>query len=880
VTNGFAAPWLDAQAAHYMQLVVVMVALSTLAYVALVISFLDLRRRVRWAYRILVAVAVVAAGAAVIGLVVSPRFGFAILLAGTPVLLVVTLIGTVIGVRQGSRPAIYFLVAQLLPIVLGLLQSTAILGLAPWSPPLVTSVPTSELLLIVLMSLALADRVNIMRNEAERANRELAASEKRLADYLDALPFGIVVHDSTLKPTYANRSLRDDWLVQSTRFDHEEVDRWLQEHAIVVTGTGEPYPQDRMPLMRAAAGERAHADDLAVDLPRGRIPIEVWSSPLVDAAGKVTAIISAFEDISARRAVENELASYRDHLEQRVAVRTAELAAANTTLQARVSELSAINEISQAVAHLAEPRWALQHVLTTLADLFGTCRASISLFAAEDKEIEVVGPVRRGHDEEHREEVAPTARMRIPFDPETCHVTRLTEPVVIRDLELLRGLPDQVRADLAAQGGAQLLLAPLQARQQMFGVIALAALEPEFSFSANDLDVVQTIAAQVAAALDVRRLLAEARRQRDMADALRRTTTALSRSLDQSNVLGTILEQLRQVFDYEGAAVALVEANELVIVDARGLSAQHLGRRTALAADSASVRVLRSGRPATIFDTHDFPALESWDEPREIRSWVGAPLVTNTGVIGVLNLDSTQVHAFTQGQADLLMTFADQAAIAVVNARLYVQAQASAAAVERDRIARDLHDAVTQTLFSASLVAAALPHQIEHIPPAALAQVALLQTLTRGALAEMRTLLLELRPEHLVEAKLDVLLAQLADAFTGRMGIPVLVTANADPAYRPPADVKVVFYRVAQEALNNIAKHAGATRVTINCSIRQNALRLTILDDGCGFDPHAVRPERLGLAIMRERAAEIGAELVVDSEPGHGTRVFLTWSQL
>ena len=161
LTNGFAAPWLGAQAVHFTQITAIMIALSTVAYLALVISFLDLRRRARWAYRTLVALGVITAGATVVAVAASPGIGVAIMLACTPVMLIVTLMGTVIGVRQGYRPAIYFLVAQLLPIVLGLLQSTAVLGLTPWTQPYLTSVPTSELLLIVLMSLALADRINI-----------------------------------------------------------------------------------------------------------------------------------------------------------------------------------------------------------------------------------------------------------------------------------------------------------------------------------------------------------------------------------------------------------------------------------------------------------------------------------------------------------------------------------------------------------------------------------------------------------------------------------------------------------------------------------------------------------------------------------------------
>ena len=157
--------------------------------------------------------------------------------------------------------------------------------------------------------------------------------------------------------------------------------------------------------------------------------------------------------------------------------------------------------------------------------------------------------------------------------------------------------------------------------------------------------------------------------------------------------------------------------------------------------------------------------------------------------------------------------------------------------------------------------------------------LALLDKLTKGALAELRALLLELRPEHLTATPLDRLLNQLAEAFTGRMGTPVQVTTNCDPHYKPPPVVQVAVYRIAQEAMNNVAKHAQAQNVTINLTLRPGMLRLGILDDGRGFDARALARERLGISIMQARAAEIGAQLTIDSAPGMGTQIFLVWGE-
>jgi signal transduction histidine kinase len=617
-----------------------------------------------------------------------------------------------------------------------------------------------------------------------------------------------------------------------------------------------------------------HADDIAIYKDGRQIPLESWCVPIRDEQGATTAIITAFQDISHRRAIENELAGYRTELEQRVVQRTAELAALNTSLGARVAELSSINDISRTVATIYDVEATLQKVAQILVELYGVTVAAIALIDPDRKCLRIVAQGDQGPNP-----LRIYLGRSFPYAPTAEPGTLWQGPTIIDDLEKVQHVPADIRADLRGRGVASILAAPLIARDEELGVIALVTDDPRRAFSADELRVAQTVAGQVAAAIDAMRLLGEARRQRDMAEALRQTTSALSRSLDQQNVLGTILEQLYLVIAYEGAAVALVEGDELVIVDAKGLSARNLGRRVLAGGQGAGLAVLQDGRPLLIDDTLTWDGWDAWNSTQVVRSWLGVPLVSSEGVIGVLNLDSTSPYAFVPSQIDLLMTFADQAAIAVVNARLYEQAQDSAAANERQRLARDLHDAVTQTIFSASLVAASLPVRLNGMTLEALADVQMLQLLTRGALAEMRTLLLELRPEHLRAARLDLLLSQLAEAFAGRTGISAAVNANCDPTFELPYSVKVAAYRVVQEALTNIAKHAQAMHVTINCTLRPQTLRVAVIDDGRGFHPAVVAPERLGLAIMRERAAEIGAELTIDSEPGLGTHLFLTWSE-
>jgi signal transduction histidine kinase len=199
----------------------------------------------------------------------------------------------------------------------------------------------------------------------------------------------------------------------------------------------------------------------------------------------------------------------------------------------------------------------------------------------------------------------------------------------------------------------------------------------------------------------------------------------------------------------------------------------------------------------------------------------------------------------------------------------------TAVAEERSRIAGDLHDSVTQTLFSTAAIADALPEVWTRYPEEARRGLDDLRQLTKGALAEMRALLLELRPAVLLEKSLGELLVQLADATAARTRMPVTAEVTCD---RPlPDDVQIGLYRVAQEALNNVIKHSQASRATLGLSGDSQKVILTISDDGRGFAPQSAEPGRLGLEIMRERVRTIGASLKVESALGGGTTIEATW---
>ncbi len=259
------------------------------------------------------------------------------------------------------------------------------------------------------------------------------------------------------------------------------------------------------------------------------------------------------------------------------------------------------------------------------------------------------------------------------------------------------------------------------------------------------------------------------------------------------------------------------------------------------------------------------------------KSHLIIPLIINDDLYGTLTFYFDQVTYFSEEDLHVAKTLGTQVSLAIENARLRKQEKEIAVATERNRLARDLHDAVTQTLFSATLIAEVLPRVWAKDQNEGLRRLDELRQLTRGALAEMRTLLLELRPSALQDASFEELLTQLSEAFNGRSRLPVDLQIETHALL--PIDVKMAFYRITQEALNNIAKHANATCVQITYREFEETFSVAIKDDGIGMEILDVPSNHLGLGIMRERAQNIGAELKISSRAGYGTEIKLFWKK-
>jgi len=352
---------------------------------------------------------------------------------------------------------------------------------------------------------------------------------------------------------------------------------------------------------------------------------------------------------------------------------------------------------------------------------------------------------------------------------------------------------------------------------------------------------------------------------------------------------GLILDQLREIVGYSHGGLFALEDSTLVTLAMRG---------TPQLEQSSPLRIHLKGPEtlATLFNGHHTIRISDiWSENPQaqflrsllddgavallegMQSWMWVPLAVKNRIIGGIGVAHAALNRFTPHHADLALSVANQAAITMVNAELYEQAQELAVMEERQRLARNLHDAINQSLFSAGLIAEVLPRVWDQDQDLARSSLEDLRRLTRSAQAEMRALLAELRPSTLIDSDLDELLHLLGNALSGRIDIPVVVTVTREIIL--PAKVQVAFYRICQETLRNIAKHAKANRVEINLKQEEDTVELYIHDDGKGFDLDQTFSGHYGLEMMRERAEAVGAQLAVVSQPDHGTELTIRWTK-
>jgi len=343
----------------------------------------------------------------------------------------------------------------------------------------------------------------------------------------------------------------------------------------------------------------------------------------------------------------------------------------------------------------------------------------------------------------------------------------------------------------------------------------------------------------------------------------------------------TVLEQVLDIVCAEAQGlIGATGSAVLLLTDQAWLEVKHrLGKPLAAVEPvpvdgSVAGQVVRGGAPVLLNDPALLERAQVFQWPTDLSALLAVPLHVNGGVIGVLDVVN-KAGGFTAEDVPVLSLFANQAAMAIEHARLQQQAEQLAVLAERQRLARELHDSVTQSLYSVTLyanaAALALAAGKDDVAAGYLAE---LQETAREGMRDMRLLIFQLHPPVLeTEGLVAALQARLA-AVEGRAGLQTEFRVEGER--RLPIAVEEELYWIAQEALNNVRKHAVARHVTVHLHFTASTILLEVMDDGVGFDPQAVRAEGRGgggLRSIAERAGRVGGKLTHDSRPGKGTRV-------
>ena len=421
---------------------------------------------------------------------------------------------------------------------------------------------------------------------------------------------------------------------------------------------------------------------------------------------------------------------------------------------------------------------------------------------------------------------------------------------------------------------------PIVLRGVAYGNLYLTEKVGGGDFTDEDEELTQLLAAQAAVAIENTRLYETSTRWLRHFESMNEIGDALAGELELEPLLGLVARRLRSLIQARLVLIALPEAgaDELSIraADGEGSDAYGLVGMQLELGGSKTGRVLQRGRSERIDSVLDDPEIDQQAARRMgIRSALYVPLVVRGRPLGVVVAHDKlgASSSFTDDDVRLTESLATRAASAVdLSERVSrdaVRRVVEAQELERARLARELHDETGQALTSILLGLKALEERVGTADGGA--AITELRDLVVATLQDVRRLAVELRPAALDDFGLVPALERLRDTTTEQGRIAVELKSDLDDRRRLPAETETALYRIVQEALTNVLKHADATRVTVRLRLHEKAVELVVQDNGAGFEPGAVRDGGLGLVGMRERVALLGGRMVVESSDGAGT---------
>jgi signal transduction histidine kinase len=440
------------------------------------------------------------------------------------------------------------------------------------------------------------------------------------------------------------------------------------------------------------------------------------------------------------------------------------------------------------------------------------------------------------------------------------------QPIICQDARMD---PRVNHAILPPMDIRSMLVVPIHLSGRILGMALNYTLGEMYSITQEDVELASGVANSVALAVENARLYGETRQRLAESLGVQRVASSLLRKNNLQEVLEIICNEALNLTDATGSAVLLLDPDgRLKITSSVGEILSGLDRLPING--SLAGQAVQSGAPVLF---NDVKSLElDYLRDIDINTLIAAPLRVESTSIGVLDVIN-KVGGFSREDLRIISLFADQAAIVIDQARLHHQVEQMAVMEERQRLARELHDSVTQALYSVNLYAEASRRALT----AGKSKVALdnlkkLREMTREALLEMRLLVFELHPSVLEKEGLVAALQARLVAVESRSGLKTEIKVDGDT--RVPLFIEKELYRIAQEGFNNAVKHAHASNIKISLKYTRESVCLELWDDGTGFDLETVRGSGgMGLRGIEERTHKIAGSLSIESSPGMGTKL-------
>ncbi|WP_165360634.1 histidine kinase [Candidatus Chloroploca sp. Khr17] len=544
---------------------------------------------------------------------------------------------------------------------------------------------------------------------------------------------------------------------------------------------------------------------------------------------------------------------------------------ANQNLRRRIDQLVLFNQIAQHLGGMTNTSTTLSVVCRLICAMFNASEVLVALRDLPARDLKMV---------------ARAAAM---------DVDDLLSPTMLARIEASLGADNGVTwVEGPTPPGYVVLAVALAAQDMPIGLLLICVAQADAHLSGEIISLAQTVAGAIAGAAVGAQLYVRAVQSRERLERLNAASRMINESgLDPQALYGAIHCAVAHLMPVEAFVITLVEAGSAVAETVYAYDLAGLEQGTyRFGLEQSFVGYMRQhGSTLRVDDFRQFyqqhPEVKFhvYGDEQDTRSAVAASLRTSDGVYGILFSQCYLPGVYSDEDLTILELLSVHAATAIQNVRRAQQRRRDAIDEERSRLARDLHDSVNQSLFSASLIAERLPEMMQLSPDDANEGLRQLHQLTRSALAEMRALLIELRPAALAAAPLHQAINHLAQAFGGRRGITI--KTELDPAPVLPPEVQIALYRIVQESLSNVIKHAYARTAHVRMEVTplvgdsevswSGTIDIQVRDNGRGFAIDQVGVGRFGLEIMRERATAIGAELELLSQTGVGTQVTLIW---